>query len=206
MYAAGKARLLVYRSEDGGSTWQEPAQICLWSGEPGLGRMASGRILAVVRHQRARLPEDPEGLEDITGATRIDPTRPYKHIFLADSDDDGHTWKRFRQLTTEFGQCYGFPAGLGDGRVAVMHDTRYGPGPQGGRAMISLDEGASWENETYYVWRGAAASGYSQSVVFDDDTILTVAGSSDRRDADRRNWNTWSGHSCVTAIRWRLED
>lgn len=206
VYAAGKARLLVYRSEDGGSTWQEPAQICLWSGEPGLGRMASGRILAVVRHQRARLPEDPEGLEDITGATRIDPTRPYKHICLADSDDDGHTWKRFRQLTTEFGQCYGFPAGLSDGRVAVMHDTRYGPGPQGGRAMISLDEGANWENETYYVWRGAAASGYSQSVVFDDDTILTVAGSSDRQDADRRTWHTWSGHSYVTAIRWRLED
>ena len=206
VYAAGKARLLAYRSEDGGGTWQEPVQICLWSGEPGLGRMASGNILAVVRHQRARLPQDPEGLEEITGANRIDPTRPYKHVFLADSDDNGHTWNRFRQLTTEFGQCYGYPAGLSDGRVAVLHDTRYGPGPQSGRAMISLDEGANWENETYYVWCGAAASGYSQSVVFDDDTILTVAGSSDRRDADKKNWNSWSGHSYVTAIRWRLED
>ena len=105
-----------------------------------------------------------------------------------------------------FGQCYGFPAPLSDGTVAVVHDTRYGPGPESGRAMISRNEGAAWADEAYYLWYGLAASGYSQSVVFDDDTILTVAGLSDRTDGNPGNWNNWTGHSDVVAIRWRPAD
>ena len=80
-YAAGQARLLAYRSEDGGNTWPAPAEICLWSGEPGVARMASGKLLAVVRHQRVLLPDDPPDLIETTGAYRKDPTRPSNTSF-----------------------------------------------------------------------------------------------------------------------------
>jgi len=100
-------------------------------------------------------------------------TWPYKHVFLVDSDDEGRSWQNFRQLTTVFGQCYGYPAALSDGTVVVIHDTRYGPGPPSGRAMISYDEGETWEDEVYYLCEGGA---YSASVVLEGDVILTIVG------------------------------
>ena len=53
---------------------------------------------------------------------------------------------------------------------------------------------------------GSQASGYTQSVVLDDGTILTLGGTSDRADGDTGSWNKWVGHADLTAIRWRLED
>jgi len=132
----------------------------------------------------------------------FDSSFPYKHVFLADSDDEGRTWQNFRQLTTVFGQCYGYPAALSDGTVVVIHDHRY---PRGlpGRAMISYDEGETWEDKVYYVYYGAVISGYSQSVVLEDDVILTIAGTSDYVSGDPGSWDNWIGNSDLTAIRWK---
>ena len=63
--------------------------------------------------------------------------------------------------------------------------------------------GQTWENEVYYLYYGLAQSGYSQSVVLDDGTILTVAGTSDRLDGNPGDWNNWTGHCDLTAIRWQ---
>lgn len=202
-WISGTTTLLLFRSTDGGKHWQGPVPVADWGSEGGIARTASGKLLAVIRHQRPLLPDDPPDLLEKTGASVFDSTFPYKHIFLADSEDEGRTWKDFRQLTTVFGQCYGFPAALSDGTVAVVHDHRY---PRGlpGRAMISRDEGATWEDEVYFMYYGAALSGYSQSVVLEGDVILTIAGTTENM-AARELWDGATGYSELTAIRWRPE-
>ena len=202
-WVSGKTTLLLFRSTDKGRSWQGPVPVADWGSEGGIARTASGKLLAVIRHQRPLLPDDPPDLLEKTGADVFDSTFPYKHLFLTDSEDEGRTWKDFRQLTTVFGQCYGFPAALSDGTVAVVHDHRY---PRGlpGRAMISRDEGATWEDEVYFMYYGAAISGYSESVVLKNDLILTIAGTTDAMSAID-SWDGATGRSELTAIRWKPE-
>ena len=120
-------------------------------------------------------------------------------MFLADSDDQGHTWKNFRQLTTVFGQTRGVPVALSDGTVLVIHDTRYGPGSPGSRAMISRDEGRTWQDEVYYLDFTTFTGSYNGSVVLDDDLILSVVGSSQAGNS----WEKVKDHTDFYAIRWK---
>ena len=186
-WISGRCTLLLYRSTDGGKSWQAPSTLCDWGHEGGIVQTASGRLLAAIRYQRPLLPDDPPDLMEKTGGSNF----PYKHVFLVNSDDGGQTWTDFRQLTTVFGQCYGYPAALSDGTVVVTHDCRYGPYPSSVRAMISYDEGRTWEDEAYFL----AATQGMQSVVLEDDVILTVAVTSD--------YEAGPDHTCLTAIRWR---
>jgi len=188
--------LTGYRSTDGGKTWQGPIRICEWAAEGGMVRLPSGRLLASVRYQgRPLLPDDPPALIALAGAG-------FKHHFLVESDDEGFTWKNLRPLTTVRGQCYGYPAVQSDGTVVVIHDTRYGPGPDAARAMISHDEGKIWQDEVYYMFFGKGLTGYSRSVVLDDDTILTVGGTSTDPRA-KQIWEGAIGNSHLIAIRWK---
>ena len=171
--------------------------------------MASGKLLAAVRYQRPLLPGDPPSLIELTGKSHQlafgkYPKFPYKHVFLADSWDGGRTWKGLRPLTTVFGQCYGTAVGLKDGTAVLVHDHRYPRELSTGRAMISHDEGETWEDEVYYLYYGIGLSGYSQSVALKDGLILTVAGTSDYLPG-RESWNAAVGHSDFTAIRWKPE-
>ena len=77
------------------------------------------------------------------------------------------------------------------------------PGVPSGRGMISRNEGRTWEDEVYYVCYGDAQSGYSQSVVLEDGTILTVAGTCDYLPS-ATVWDATTGRSDLTAIRWKL--
>ena len=203
-YPDGFSTLIHFHSRDDGATWKGPFKVTEWGSEGGIAVLPSGRWLAAVRYQgRPDLLSDPPELRQ-----RLESNLKgnlYKHLFLMDSNDHGHTWHNLRQLCTVFGQCYGYPTALADGTVVVVHDTRYGPGEPSGRAMISHDEGQTWENEVYYLYYGLAQSGYSQSVVLDDGTILTVAGTSDRLDGNPGDWNNWTGHCDLTAIRWQPE-
>ena len=186
-----------------------------WGSEGGTIQLPSGRLLATIRYGRPLLPTDPPDLTERTGGM----DRPYKHVRLNESGDRGRTWENLRLLTTVFGQCYGFPAALSDGTVAVIHDSRYGPGGvrpleiplneevpspgvPSGRAMISRDEGRTWEDEVYYLYYGDSDSGYSQSAVLDDGTILSIVGTCDYPEAATR-WDGATGRSDLTAIRWR---
>ena len=189
--------LTAYRSDDKGETWEGPIKVCEWVAEGGIAQLPSGQLLASVRYQRPLLPSDSPFMREVSGDKR-----GFKHHFLIDSNDGGRTWKNLRPLTTVYGQCYGYPAALSDGMVVVIHDTRYGPGPDAARAMISRDEGKTWEDEVYYVFFGEGGTGYSESVVLDDDTILTVGGTSTHPDA-KRYWHASIGHSHLTAIRWK---
>ena len=190
--------LVGYRSRDGGKTWRGPIKICEWVAEGGMTRVPSGRLLASVRYQRGPLPTDTPAIRKITNK----PDGGFKHHFLIESDDDGLTWGNLRPLTTIHGQCYGYPAAQSDGTVVVIHDTRYGPGPDAARAMISHDEGRTWEDEVYYLYFDTGVSSYSRSVVLGDDTILTVGGTSSHPGA-KQKWTHAIGHSNLTAIRWK---
>ncbi len=204
-HVSGIVTLNLYRSRDGGVTWDGPHKVADWCHEGGLVETASGKLVAVLRYQRAILASDPPDILKRWDLQRYDGSElpfPYKHVFLANSTDGGKTWTKLRQLTTVHGQCYGYPAALRDGTVVIVHDTRYGPGEQSGRALISRDEGERWEDESYYLYHGLGVTGYSQSVVLPDEVILTVAGTSDELEA-RGSWNAATGKSVLTAIRWK---
>jgi|GEM_PF-884418 len=197
-HVSGQVILNLYRSEDGGESWTGPHQLADWCHEGGITALPNGKLLAALRYQRAILSEDPPDILEQAGGRGF----PYKHVYLADSTDGGTSWTNLRQLTTVFGQCHGYPTALSDGTVVVIHDTRYGPGPPSGRALISRDEGQSWEDEAYYLYYGNTVSGYSQSLVLDDGAILTVAGTCDEPDAEK-TWDIAVGKSVLTAIRWK---
>ena len=201
---SGTTRLVFYRSTDRGVTWHGPILVSPWCAEGGICRLPSGKLLAAVRYQRPQLVTDsPDILQrwDVLKGGGQTPKYPFKHIFLTESSDQGLTWTNRRQLSTVHGQCYGYPIALEDGTVIVIHDTRYGPGPQSGRAMISRDEGETWENEVYYIYYGKVESSYNQSVVLEDDTILTVGGILDR--SGKPGHAGAVGYADFWAIRWK---
>ena len=53
-----------------------------------------------------------------------------------------------------------------------------------------------------YVYYGLGVSGYNQSIVLEDDVILTVVGTSDNLEA--KSWQDWVGTCDTWAIRWKL--
>ena len=205
-WVSGKSVLILYRSTDGGRTWAGPFTVRDYVSEGGMTVLPSGRLLASIRHQRCLMPTDPPDLEEqvakLGGVARPSSNWPYKHVFLMESEDGGETWTDFRPLTTAFGQCYGFPVCLDDGTVVVVHTSPYGyavgspgvvvkppqispdqrllsPGVPSARAAVSYDQGRTWEDEAYYVYFGPM-SGYNQSVVLKDGTILTIAALDDK--------------------------
>ncbi len=191
----------VHRSTDGGRTWSGPTGFNTEVGYLGghcyetmIAPMASGKLLAVIRHHGPVVPQWP----------LVDPANHafYKTVFLADSSDGGKTWNHFRPLTNVHGQCHGFGVGLPDGRAVVSYDHRYPRDLSSGRAMISYDEGETWQDEVYYLYYGAGISGYSQSVVLEEGWILTVGGICQDLES-RKKWSGATGKSELWAIRWR---
>jgi len=191
--STGKDTLLLYRSTDNGQSWQGPYKLADWSSQGGMVVTPSGKLLATLRYQRDLQESDPPWLKEESASRGPGYSGAYKHLFLADSSDNGLTWQNLRPLTTVYGQCYGCPAVQSDGTVVVIHDTRYGPGHRGSRAMVSYDEGQTWADEVYYLTYTEDRAEPSFSVVLEDDTILSIVG------AD----NTWQGPIDLFAIRWK---
>ena len=193
----------VYRSTDGGLTWGDRTPIMPDSSESNFLAMGGDRVLAAIRVQRSYpRPDDPPELWKQTGGS---PKMVYKHIFLADSDDGGRTWQDFRQWTKKVGDCPGELVRVSDGRIVLIHCSRY-PNERGHvRARVSADEGRTWSAESYIV---SVGSGYSGSIVLDDDTIVTVCGNTRLKPATRNyispnaNAEPWKMH----AVRWRLPE
>lgn len=197
---SGTNTAYVYRSQDGGHTFEQRSVLGDWCCEIHIAALPSGRTLATIRYQRHRLPQDPPDILERTGAAVFGSHFPYKHVFLADSTDDGATWEGFRQLTTVFGQCHGSAVGLSGDRVVVVHDHRYPRDMASGRAMVSRDGGQTWEDEVYYLCHGRAA-GYARSITLDGEEMLTLVGSAY---GDVEAWTNCIGKSHMVLIRWRL--
>ena len=60
-WVSGKHMNAVFRSVDRGVTWEGPCHLSDWTSDGGIARMASGRLLATLRYQRAMLPRRPTG-------------------------------------------------------------------------------------------------------------------------------------------------
>ncbi len=199
--------LFSFRSTDGGRNWQGPLHMWDWASKGSAARLPSGEILATARVQRHKLPQDPPQLVKYMGFYATMPDQPgLKNVFLMNSRDDGVTWSPPRMLTTVYGQTFGYPAVQSDGTVVVVHDTRYGPGPPGSRALISRDEGKTWKDEVYYLDSTNFSGSYSASVVLADDTILTLAGSCTEPSVgghSDRDWKKVRNTTDFYAIRWK---
>ena len=194
---SGGGALWSFRSTDKGRTWKQLSVIHDWTSEGGVTRTSSGRLFAALRYQRPTMDGDPPDLEKRNGS--ISAGWPWKHVFVADSRDGGETWTKFRQLVTVFGQTRGYPVALSDGTVVVIHDTRYGPGSPGSRALISRDEGQTWKDEVYYLDFTTFTGSYNASVVLDDDLILSVVGSSQAGNS----WEKVKDNTDFYAVRWK---
>lgn len=190
--------LFVFRSKDGGRTFPYRSVLCDWGGETNIAALPSGRLLAAVRRQRPRLPEDPPELYKRTGAS--EGGHVFKHLFLVDSEDGGITWTNLRQLTTVFGQCHGAAVGLSGKRVVVAHDHRYPREMGSGRAMISYDEGQTWADEAYYLSHGTGAS-FPRHITLDGEEILTFMGTYSGEVG--KGWDYLTGRSHFMIIRWK---
>ena len=187
----------TFRSTDGGHSWQGPILMHDFGSEGASTLLPSGRVFATLRYQRYGVDGDRPDMDRLNRGAK--PGKPWKNVFLLNSDDGGLHWSTPRQLTTVFGQPFGYPAALSDGTVVVIHDTRYGPGPPGSRAMISRDEGATWEDEVYYLDSTTFTGSYSASVVLEDQTILSICGSSQKPGS----WDEVADNTDLYAIRWR---
>ena len=147
----------IYRSEDGGSTWSDYSVLGEWTCEVNVAQLPTDRLLAAIRYQRPSLSDDPPDLLERTGALAANHTFPYKHVFVAHSDDAGVTWTEPRQLATVLGQCYGYGVGLSGNRAVVITDHRYPRNMSSARAVVSRDNGETWRDEVYYLSHGYAA-------------------------------------------------
>ena len=187
----------TFRSMDEGNTWQGPILMIDWGSEGAAVLVPSGRVFATMRYQRPPLPADTEEVMRLMDGT--DAGRGFKNVFVMESADGGQTWSPPRMLCTVYGQTFGYPAVQSSGTVVVIHDTRYGPGPPGSRAMISRDEGRTWLDEVYYLDSTTFTGSYSASMVFADDTILSICGSSQAPGS----WDGVRDNTDIYAIRWR---
>jgi hypothetical protein len=194
-------RSVFYRSSDGGMSFSEPATIGHWGHEINVAQLPSGRLLSVIRHQRPLLPSDPSSILETTGAAKFGSDLPFKHVFVADSADQGETWSVNRQLTTGFGQCHGAGVGLSDKRVVVIYDHRYPRPMSSARAAVSDDDGMTWRNEVYYLSNGVVA-GYARTISLDGEEMLTLTGS---YYGQKLGWNDVTGKTRFHIIRWRLQ-
>ena len=187
----------LYRSHDGGLTWDEPTAIEDGASETGFVALddthgAGAHWVGYVRHNE----------------------RPNR---IAHSYDAGKTWERWDDSVPQgsvpgegaghatpeiLGQgnwrivngrvqkpSPGSPVVLPDGRVLITYGYR--AYPFGVRAIVSRDGGNAFDIEREYVLSDTAWSwdcGYPSTVCYDDGTIVTVAYTI--MDIGHRDWGT----------------
>ena len=146
-------RAFVARSHDDGHTWGQPSTVArdpeqrIEFSEPAMVRLPSGRLLAMLRT---------EG-----------------YLYQAFSTDDGWVWQGLKWTP-----MWGFPAhllALEDGRILCTYGYRQEP--FGVRAVLSDDEGETWDIDNEIIVRDDGLHrdlGYPASIQLRDGRILTV--------------------------------
>lgn len=185
----------LYRSQDGGRTWERPTEIRSGFSETGFLPLTGDRWVAYVRHND-------------------EPNR------IAYSGDGGRTWTRWEPGSLSAGTP---PArlrslrGVGHWRMVNGKPQKPSPGsvvrlangmvlitygyrayPFGVRAIVSRDGGERFDLQTEYVIADSAFSwdcGYPSTVCYDDGLVVTAAYS--LLDLDHENWGT-----CCLAYRY----
>ena len=191
----------LYVSADDGKTWQRSGSLGPHSCEADVLVLPSGRLLAAVRFQRKKLPSDsaelaapiwfdPDHVRDQClecqrfGALGVGGHSVFKQTALVASDDGGRTWSA-PQLVTGWLQQTGCLVRLSDGTLVLPfgHKTTVGGRRFGQRFLVSYDEGKTWSRTVFELHHGGL---YANSVVVNDDTIVTVH---DNRAAGDRGLN-----------------
>lgn len=153
-----KESLVVEQSADDGRTWQVLTTIARPEGnknvivEPHLVELASGKIIAMFRHQ----PKD----------------ESQSFLLQSESNDGGKTWTPLHDTG-----ILGYPPHLiqlKNNWLLVVYGFRQEPYSE--RACISRDEGRTWDtkNEIILTYAESRDLGYPASVQLDDGSILTV--------------------------------
>jgi len=188
----GFYRSFVYTSNDDGRTWSNFSVFPDHCPEPHLLELPSGKILASLRYQRVKVPEDRLELggcfynEPSQRDTRIagGPTAVGRTVFqqtaLSVSEDSGRTWSTPRLVTGPSAQS-GTLVRLSDGAIILTF------GRLGQYCMVSYDEGTTWSKAVYQLNPDRTGE-YARSVALEDDTIVTIHdnGGSDRSKVSSR--------------------
>ena len=146
-------QVFAVRSGDGGNSWSRPSLVAAGDGhefeEPAILRCRSGKLVALLRDNATR------------------------HLHQVDSHDDGLSWNKPRKTAIA-----GYPAhllALHDGRLLMTYGWRQ---PDFGiHAVISADEGESWDTEAAIRIRGGLPNknlGYPATLAAGDGGLFTV--------------------------------
>ena len=179
-------RILSFGSENGGKTWKftgvvpipEDTELECFH-EPHAVQLPSGKIIGMVRYQYT---------ENCRNYTQFS-------IFKTFSSDGGRTWSKAEPIGVE-----GSPPHLlrhSSGTLICSYGRRYAGEPFGQMAMISRDNGETWEKD--FVLRDDGIDvdlGYPCSVELDDGSIFTVYYQ--KMTGDRKSSLLWT--------RWKLPD
>ena len=161
----------IFRSTDGGKTWGDRTLLGVHTCETSIfAPRNSKKMLAYIRVQRGRLPQDPVDLKDKTGAKK-NSFWAVKNGAIAESHDNGRTWENLRLFDT-LGSVPGEIIQAPDGRIAAVWMQRYPYEDSEIRMRISHDLGETWSKNTYSLMKG---QGLPSSIVYPDGTVVTVA-------------------------------
>lgn len=160
----------LFSSEDDGRTWSQTSKFTDQTTEPSLLELPTGELVASVRYQRDKIPEDPSELATDArlysgiGSPSDLGCQLFQNTAFTRSQDGGRTWAT-PKIVTATAQQSGSILRLSDGTL-ILTFGRYGQ-----RFMLSYDCGSSWSRSVYQVYR---CGQYARSAVLDDDTIVTV--------------------------------
>jgi hypothetical protein len=163
----GEQSIEAWKSVDRGSTWALMGTVPLADGtvadhyhEPHVAALPGGRLIGLIRIQ------DNGGVSPLA-AVGI----PTFSMMQTTSDDGGRTWTTAAPLG-----FHGSPPHLlrhSSGTLIAVYGYRLAP--FGERAMLSRDEGASWESHLILRDDGSDGDlGYPASVELPDGSVLTV--------------------------------
>ena len=148
----GQFGTVVLRSRDGGRTWGDASLLAEGFVEPSLYVLPSGRLIGLVVQ-----------------------FMPGRNLWQTESDDGGYTWSPPRPITGYHEYSGAGLLLLKDGRLLLAYGHRSFPG--GVRAMISRDEGRSWDQECKVILSAESVyqfCGGGSSVQLADGKIVTA--------------------------------
>lgn len=125
-------------------------------------------------------------------------------IHWATSDDGGKTW--IKPLSTGIEGQISCPVNLGNGRLLLVYNRRYGKKP-GVMIVLSKDEGRTWDiDNQVMVWDAYAQGGVStrsKGSIFADMAAYSFGKPNAERLIDGDILvSFWCTQRCVTHIRW----
>lgn len=166
-------------SSDEGLTWSKAIEVPQWDkvSEVALHRAGNGDLIGACRTD---MPERFAGKVD-----------HYEGLAVSISKDDGRTWSELNRLY-EFGRHHPSMLTLPDGRIVMTYvvrkgydDTADGRNQFGVEAMVSNDNGKTWDLEHRYILHSWAtdknrswwsSSQSTSSVLLPDGSIMTAFG------------------------------